>query len=113
MGARNKLTEEKLEEYLEHIYAGKSKSEAATRIGVSRQAMIYHIKHNPDFAQKLQDAQDSLVEMVEEKLLRLAFTGGSLAAMKYYLENRCPSRWKGIYSKDPPKDDSSSKEDKS
>ena len=110
MAQSNKLTEEKLKQYIEHIYAGKSKTDAAARIGVTRVAMWYHIKNHPEFAKQIQEAQDSLIEMVEEKLLRLAFAGTSLNAMKYYLENRCPSRWKGNFSKDqsPPSPPSSS-----
>lgn len=105
---KSKITDETFEDYLKFIYAGKSKTESATRIGVTRQAMYWHIKNHPESQQRIKEAEKALIEMVEDKLLRLAFSGTSLAAIKYYLENRCPDRWKSNQSKD----DSSSRDDK-
>ncbi len=89
----NGFNAKKREAYLENIRQGQLKGKAAKNVGVDRTTVFKHARKDPEFAKAIEEAEMSLVEVVEDALYKTA-VGGNVTAQQVILYNRAPDRWK-------------------
>ncbi len=88
-----KFTAAKKEAYLEALRRGSLRGAAAKAAGVTRWTVLAHARKDPEFAKAIEDAEISLVQVVEDALYKTA-AGGNTTAQLFILMNRAPERWK-------------------
>ncbi|MDY0339893.1 MAG: hypothetical protein RBS17_01595 [Coriobacteriia bacterium] len=88
-----KMTAAKKEAYLEAIRKGALKGAAAEAIGVTRGTICAHVRSDPEFARAIEEAEMSLVQVVEDALYKAAVEG-NVTAQQVILYNRAPDRWR-------------------
>lgn len=80
------------EQYLQHLRDGKTKSEAAELVGVSRVTVYQYRQANQDFEDLVREAEIGVIEAVEDSLYKQA-RAGNVKAIELVLYNRAPDRW--------------------
>ena len=77
------------EQMIEAIKGGRGfVTEAADKLGVSRQTFYTYLKRYTTVQQALEDARERRHEMVENKLMSL-IAQGNVAAVIFYLKTQC------------------------
>lgn len=74
---------------------GATVSSACDGAKISRSTFYQWYKTDPAFAKKVDQAQESRVQHVEDALYKNAITG-SLTAQIFFLCNRAPEKWKNV-----------------
>lgn len=88
-----KFTAAKKEAYLEALRRGSLRGAAAKAVGVTRWTILHHARQDPEFAKAIEDAEMSLVQVVEDALYKAAVEG-NVTAQQVILYNRAPDRWR-------------------
>ncbi len=79
--------------FLEQLRRGLRRGAAARAVGVSRETVRFHQKHDPAFAAAVEDAEMEACEEIEDKLFELALAS-NFRAIQMILCNRRPDRWR-------------------
>lgn len=90
--ASYKLTKARLQKYLELLEDGYRRGAAARAIGVTPAAIRHHAKLNPDFDDKVNQAEMDACEPIEDAIYTSALEG-NLGAQVFWLTNRGAGRW--------------------
>jgi hypothetical protein len=93
MGEPYRFNEKCRQRYLGCLRSGLRRGAAARAAGISRYQVWVYCKQHPDFAQECEEAEVMVCEPVEDALRRKALDG-NIVAIKFWLCNRCPDRWR-------------------
>lgn len=88
-----KLSKKRRDLYLQALRDGTRRGVAARQIGMTRQALWWVMRNDPEFAAAVEDAELDANEVVEDSLYQAA-QAGNVVAMQVWLYNRMPDRWK-------------------
>ena len=87
-----KFDDNKKEELLQALRDGSRRTAACESVGISRQTFYDALKDNPDFHEKVNQAERDANELVEDALFQAA-QAGNVTACQVWLYNRSPDRW--------------------
>lgn len=87
-----KLTKSRLNKYIEFLEDGYRRGAAARAVGVTPKAVREYANANPDFAERITQAEMDACEPVEIALYTSA-KEGNLGAQIFWLTNRAKGRW--------------------
>lgn len=90
-----KFTKEVKDDFIGLLRAGNSRKAALDTVGVSRYTLRNHMKADPEFAERVLDAESDAVEIVEDCLFEKCLRGNATAIF-FYLCNRKPERWRSV-----------------
>lgn len=92
-GNARTFTPDRQRTYFDGLARGLTRSDAATLAGTTRQTLKNYRDKDPSFAEAETEAETQACELVEEALFEAA-KQGNVEAIKLWLFNRAPERWK-------------------
>ncbi|MCF1431336.1 MAG: hypothetical protein LPD71_00070 [Shewanella sp.] len=88
------VNDELLKKVEKEAAKGLTQAAIAQSLGIGRTTLFNQKKKNVDFLNAIKKGQAKAIGKVENALFKEAVKGGSIAAMIFYLKNRCPDEWK-------------------
>ncbi len=80
--------------FLKALSSGVTRAAAAVVAGTTYRTIIRWLQKSERFRQQVEEAEQHAISKAESKVAKLALVDESLPALKYYLNNRAPDRWK-------------------
>jgi hypothetical protein len=80
--------------FLKALSSGVTRAAAAVVAGTTYRTIIRWLEKSERFRQQVDDSEQLAISKAEAKVAKLALVDESLPALKYYLNNRAPDRWK-------------------
>ena len=90
------LNMKKLKRVEELLATGCTVKGACASAGISTWTFYMEVRENPEYAERIESAQQCAIQLVENALFKNATEMLNLGAQVFWLCNRAPDRWKNI-----------------
>lgn len=88
-----RFTPERRQRYLDLLSSGVPCMAAARAVKIHYTTVVDHRRRDPEFAEAEEQARLGAVEAIEDALFQAA-ASGNVPAIKFFLTNRAPDRWR-------------------